>query len=123
MHAQKNQLQDKYHADIQSKDKELAAERKERNRQERESSARLENLQQKMEAMLKQREVEIREELDGKIKTNKSKFHAEITRLNELVRQREHELDNLEKQLETLQIEKSAAELQLEKFEVETLEY
>jgi chromosome segregation ATPase len=123
VHAQKNQLQDKYNADIQSKDKELAAERKERNRQERESSARLENLQQKMEAMLKQREVEIREELDGKIKTNKSKFHAEITRLNELVRQREHELDNLEKQLETLQIEKSAAELQLEKFEVETLEY
>jgi hypothetical protein len=50
-----------------------------------------------MESMLKQRESEIREELEGKLKTNKSKYQSELSRLNEVLRQRELELESLEK--------------------------
>ena len=53
-----------------------------------------------METMLKQRESEIREELEVKMKTNKNKFTSELQRAHEILRQREHEFIQLEKQIE-----------------------
>jgi hypothetical protein len=97
----------------------LTLERKERSRYEREATQRLEGLQMKMESMLKQRESEIREELETKIRTNKHKHSQELQRIHEIIRDREQALDQTEKQLEALHIEKSAAELQLQKAEVE----
>jgi hypothetical protein len=71
-----------------AKDKEIMAERKERSKSEREASARLENLQVKMETMLKQRDSEIREELEAKLKANKGKHILEVQRLHDIIRER-----------------------------------
>lgn len=96
-----------------TKDKEILTERKERAKSEREATARLEGLQSKMELMLRQRESEIREELETKLKANKGKYTLEIQRLQDIIRERQFDNEELIKQLEAVQIEKSAAELQL----------
>ena len=80
-----------------SKDKEILAERKERAKSEREAATRLEGLQAKMEVMLRQRETEIREELETKIKANKGKYALEVQRLHDIIRDRQFDNDELAK--------------------------
>ena len=41
-----------------------------------------------METMLKQRDSEIREELESKLKSNKGKHVLEVQRLQEIIRER-----------------------------------
>lgn len=73
--------------------------------------------------MLRQREAEIREELSDKTKASKSKYTGEISRLTELLKQREHELDLLERQMESLRLEKAAVDRKCQNIELELLEF
>ena len=95
----KDKFLEKHHSEIQmltaTKDKEILAERKERSKSEREAAARLESLQAKMETMLKQRDSEIREELEYKLKSNKGKHVLEVQRLQEIIRERQFNNEEL----------------------------
>lgn len=46
-----------------------------------------------METCIRQREQEIREELETKIKNNKVKYNQELQRAHEMLSEREQELD------------------------------
>ena len=50
-----------------------------------------------MELAIKEREIEVREGLDERNKTRKSKYNEELQKAHDMIQQRELELDNLER--------------------------
>ena len=48
-----------------------------------------------MELALKEKEIEVRAELDERNKTNKSRYNSELQISHEMINQREGELDSL----------------------------
>lgn len=70
-----------------------------------------------MELAIKEREIEVREGLDERNKSNKFKYNSELQRAHEMIQQREADIDVLERQVETLKTEKRQAESQIAKFE------
>jgi len=55
-------------------------------------------LQTKMELAIKEKEIEVRESLDDRNKSNKSRYNNELQKAHEMINQREVELDQLERQ-------------------------
>ena len=64
---------------------------------EREFNDKMTEFQLKMDHAIRERELEVREELDQKNKNNKSKYNLELQKTHEMVKQREQEIDNLER--------------------------
>ena len=50
-------------------------------------------LQTKMELAIKEKEIEVREGLDERNKTNKDRYNSELQKAHEMIQQREAELD------------------------------
>ena len=59
-----------------------------------------------MELAIKEREIEVREGLDERNKSNKSRYNGELQKAHEMINQRETELDSLERQNVQLAAEK-----------------
>ena len=74
-------------------------------------------LQTKMELAIKEREIEVREGLDERNKSNKSRYTGELQKAHEMISQREGELDALERQNVQLINEKRQLEQSLLKAE------
>ena len=51
-----------------------------------------------MELAIKEREIEVREGLDERNKSNKTRYNGELQKAHEMITQRENELDALERQ-------------------------
>ena len=51
-----------------------------------------------MELAIKEREIEVREGLDERNKSNKTKYNGELQKAHEMIAHREAELDVLERQ-------------------------
>lgn len=64
---------------------------------EREFNDKMTEFQLKMDHAIRERELEVREELDQKNKNNKSKYNLELQKTHDMVKQREQEIDNLER--------------------------
>ena len=73
-------------------------ERRQRHDTEREYQDKLLELQTKMELAIKEREIEVREGLDERNKSNKTKYNGELQKAHEMIAHREAELDVLERQ-------------------------
>ena len=70
-----------------------------------------------MELAIKEREIEVREGLDERNKSNKTRYTGELQKAHEMISQREGELDALERQNVQLTNEKQSIEQSLIKAE------
>ena len=125
--SKREQLIKQHHEDIQrvssQREQDLAQSRKEHMESERAFQDKMSDLQLKMDQAIRERESEVREELDNKIKANKSKYNLELSKTHEMVKQRESEIDSLERQLAELTQAKQQFELALQKAEQEISEF
>ena len=80
-------------------------------------------LQLKMEQAIRDREKEVREELETKNKANKQKYSHELSKVHDMIKQRETEIDNLERQIQEINQQKQTFELALQKAEQEISEF
>ena len=53
--------------------------------------------QTKMELAIREKEIEVREGLDERNKSNKSRYNSELQKAHEMIAQRESDLDKLER--------------------------
>ena len=70
-----------------------------------------------MELAIKEREIEVREGLDERNKSNKTRYTGELQKAHEMISQREGELDALERQNVQITNEKHSVEQSLMKAE------
>ena len=64
-----------------------------------------------MELAIKEKEIEVREGLDERNKSNKSRYNSELQKAHEMIAQRESDLDKLERQNVAILDEKKTLEL------------
>ena len=117
----REELVQTHHSEIQKiqiqRETDLDTERRQRQQIEREYQDKLLELQTKMELAIKEREIEVREGLDERNKSNKSRYTGELQKAHEMISQREGELDTLERQNVQLVNEKRQLEQSLLKAE------
>ena len=70
-----------------------------------------------MELAIKEKEIEVREGLDERNKSNKSRYNSELQKAHEMIAQRESDLDKLERQNVAILDEKKTLEQQICKME------
>ena len=70
-----------------------------------------------MELAIKEREIEVREGLDERNKSNKTRYNGELQKAHDMISQRENELDVLERQNVQLTSDKRQLEQSLNKVE------
>lgn len=70
-----------------------------------------------MELAIKEREIEVREGLDERNKSNKTRYNGELQKAHEMITQRENELDALERQNVQIMSDKRQLEQSLNKVE------
>ena len=70
-----------------------------------------------MELAIKEREIEVREGLDERNKSNKTRYNGELQKAHEMITQRENELDALERQNVQIMGDKRQMEQSLGKME------
>lgn len=70
-----------------------------------------------MEIAIKEREIEVREGLDERNKSNKSRYNGELQKAHEMITQRENELDCIERQNVQITQEKRQLEQSITKLE------
>lgn len=70
-----------------------------------------------MELAIKEREIEVREGLDERNKSNKTRYNGELQKAHEMITQRENELDALERQNVQIMGDKRQMEQTLGKME------
>lgn len=63
-----------------------------------------------MELAMKEKEIEVREDLEGRNKSNKSRYNNELQISHEMIQQREGDLDSLQRQNLEIMEEKKAIE-------------
>ena len=80
---------------------------------EKEFQEKLADLQVKTEQALREREAEVRDELDGKTKSSKQRYNTELQKAHDMIKQRESEIDTIERQNVELAQEKSQIEAAL----------
>lgn len=66
--------------------------------------------QTKMELAIREKEIEVREGLDERNKSNKSRYNSELQKAHEMIAQRESDLDKLERQNVAILDEKKTLE-------------
>ena len=66
-----------------------------------------------MELSINRREIEVREGLDERNKSNKSRYNGELQRAHDMIKEREAELDLIERQNVLINFDKQSLEEQL----------
>ena len=66
-----------------------------------------------MELSINRREIEVREGLDERNKSNKSRYNGELQRAHDMIKEREAELDLIERQNVLINFDKQSLEKQL----------
>ena len=84
---------------------------------ERDLQDKFADLQSKSEQAVRNRELEIKEELDVKNKQSKARFSSELQKAHEMIKEREQEIDAMEHQIGELTQEKARLEENLQKAE------
>lgn len=78
-----------HHLEIQKfqiqREADLDTERRQRTASEREYQDKLLELQTKMELAIKEREIEVREGLDERNKSNKSRYNGELQKAHDMI--------------------------------------
>lgn len=84
---------------------------------ERDLQDKFADLQSKSEQAVRNRELEVKEELDVKSRQNKARFSGELQKAHEMIKEREQEIDAMENQIDELTQEKARLEENLQKAE------
>lgn len=103
-------LIDEHYSKIQNlnaqREADLDSERRERSQVEQEYQEKLIEMQTKMEISIKEREIDLRKGLDERNMSNKSRYNEELMRAHDMLKEREGDIDTLERQHAQLTDEK-----------------
>lgn len=88
------------------RESELDQERRERTQVEQDCQDKLIEMQTKLELSIKEREIELRKGLDERNQSNKSRYSEELLRAHDMLKERENDIDALERQHAQLADEK-----------------